>query len=322
MSSFDLRRLRYFVVVAELGSVTRAAAELHVAQPALSHQMRLLEEEVGGELFARGPHGVRLTELGATLAKDCQPLLQEIRALRTRLTERAGEPGGPVVVGLAQTLGCVLAVPLLELAMQRFPRVQVRIRELMSSDIPDLLRTGAIDFALSYALPSVRGVRSTNVFAEDLYLFGTAAAARRFLPGARGEVAFAGMADVPLYLSARNNGFREYLESLARQRRVKLHVAAEVDSVSIRRELALSGAGFTILSGSTIANDMRRKSMFAARITQPQIRRRISFVRAGDASLSGAAQAIASLTRDAFAAVATPERWPGGVLPSAIPKIV
>jgi hypothetical protein len=76
-------------------------------------------------------------------------------------------------------------------------------------------------------------VRSTNVFAEDLYLFGTAAAARRFLPGARGdEVAFAGMADVPLYLSARNNGFREYLESLARQRRVKLHVAAEVDSVA------------------------------------------------------------------------------------------
>lgn len=323
MNSFDLRRLRYFVTVAELGSVTRAAAELHVAQPALSHQMRLLEEELGGELFARGPHGVKLTELGAQLAKDCRPLLEEIRRLRTRLAERAGEPEGPVVVGLAQTLGCVIAVPLLELVAKRFPRVRVRIRELMSSDIPELLRAGGIDFALSYALPSVRGIRCSVVFTEDLYLVGSAAAARRLLGVAHAsEVAFADLGRLPLFLSARNNGFREDLESLARTRGVKFVVEAEIDSVGVRRELALSGAGFTILSGATVAADMRRRAVFAARITEPQVRRRISFVRAADASLSGAAQAVASTTRQAFAAVATPERWPGGVLPTAIPKLV
>ena len=102
MSSFDLRRLRYFVAVAELGSVTRAASELHVAQPALSYQIRLLEEEVGGELFARGPRGVRLTELGIALAAESRRLLGDIKALRNRLSDRAGDPEGEVVVGLAQ----------------------------------------------------------------------------------------------------------------------------------------------------------------------------------------------------------------------------
>ena len=110
MSSFDLRRLRYFVAVAELGSVTKAASELHVAQPALSHQIRLLEEELGGALFTRGPHGVSLTELGTTAAAESRHLLGNIKALRDRLSVHAGGTEGEVVVGLAQTIGPVLAV--------------------------------------------------------------------------------------------------------------------------------------------------------------------------------------------------------------------
>jgi len=323
MSSFDLRRLRYFVAVAELGSVTRAASELHVAQPALSYQIRLLEEEVGGELFARGPRGVRLTELGIALAAESRRLLGDIKALRNRLSDRAGDPEGEVVVGLAQTIGPVLAVPLLGLAAKQLPRVRIQIRELMSSDIPELLRSEAIDFALSYAIPSGRGIQSINVFAEDLFLFGTAQAAKKFLARPDlSEVRFADLKNVPLYLSARSNGFREELEGIARKRGTRLTVVAEVDSVAIRKDIALHGGGFTILSGATIAKEIHRRGMFAARITHPPIRRKICFVRRTGGAASRAGKAVAALIGDALASVATNDKWPGAVLPDAIPKLI
>ena len=323
MSSFDLRRLRYFVAVAELGSVTRAASELHVAQPALSYQIRLLEEEVGGELFARGPQGVRLTELGTDLAEESRRLLGDIKALRNRLNDRAGDPEGEVVVGLAQTIGPVLAVPLLELAAKKLPRVRIHIRELMSSDIPELLRSESIDFALSYAIPSGRGVHSVNVFSEDLFLFGTAKSAKNFFARADiSEVRFADLKNVPLYLSSRSNGFREALEGIARKRKTPLNVAAEIDSVSIRKDIALHGAGFTILSGATICKEIHRRDIFAARITHPPIRRKICFVRRTGGAASRAGKAVAALIGTALAGVATSEKWPGAVLPDAIPKLI
>ena len=115
-SCFDLRRLRYFLSVAEFGSVTRAAAELYVAQPALSLQMRLLEEEFGREIFARGPQGVRLTEFGTQLVDESRALLADVRARRERLQASNSEPQGTVTIGFAQTLGSVLALPLLDRA--------------------------------------------------------------------------------------------------------------------------------------------------------------------------------------------------------------
>src|SRR5690606_12867205 len=147
--------------------------ELHVAQPALSHQIRLLEEEIGFELFTRGPQGVRLTERGKTLAEESRVLLTNARMLRERIESDRLEPQGTVVVGVAQTIGPVLALPLLELAAKRFPRVRIRVREVMSSEIPNLLRAEALDFAFSYAIPAGRGIRSTNIFSEDSFIVGT-----------------------------------------------------------------------------------------------------------------------------------------------------
>jgi LysR family transcriptional regulator, nitrogen assimilation regulatory protein len=324
MSSFDLRRLRYFLAVAELGSVTRAASELHLAQPALSHQIRLLEEEIGVQLFARGPQGVRLTELGRTLADESRRVLSGVRLLRDRICESALEPQGDVAVGLAQTIGPVLALPLLELAALRLPRVRIRIRELMSSDIPELLRSESIDFAFSYAVPAGRGIRSTSIFSEDLFLVGTSACARQyFRKPDLNEVAFSELKGVPLYLSARLNGFREELERIARGRRIKLKVVAEVDSVSVRKEIALRGAGFTVLSGATISKEISQKDVFAARNSNPHIRRKVCYVRQTGSALSRGAEAVAALIGESLSLVAKQDMWPGVILPaSGIPKLV
>ncbi|HEX2828688.1 MAG TPA: LysR family transcriptional regulator [Burkholderiales bacterium] len=324
MSSFDLKRLRYFVAVAELGSVTRAASELHVAQPALSREMRLLEGEVGGELFARGPQGVRLTELGQTLAAQCRELLADLRSVREGLRDDVREPTGSVVIGVAQTIGPVLAPVLVALAAKRLARVHLQIRELMSSDIPDLLRTESIDFALSYAIPAGRGIRSTDLFSEDLFVVGTSAVARQCLgKSTAAEIVFSELRHVPLYLSARTNGFREELEQMARARKVRLNVVAEIDSVAIRREMALDGAGFTILSGATIRRDMSRRGVFAARIVDPRVRREVCFVSRSGSAVSRAAREIAGLARESLSGLIAGGLWPGANMPaSGIPRLV
>jgi LysR family nitrogen assimilation transcriptional regulator len=324
MSSFDLKRLRYFVAVAELGSVTRAATELHVAQPALSHQIRLLEDELGFALFVRGPQGVRLTEQGHALADESRALLGEARALRERVQAGRQDPQGTVVIGLAQTIGPVLALPLLELAAQRYQRVRIRVRELMSSDIPNLLRTESVDFAFSYAIPAGRGIRSTNIFSEDVFIVGTTQCAKsHFGKAGLKEINFLDLKGVPLYLSARPNAFREELELIARGKKIKLNVPSEVDSVSVRKEIALRGAGFTLLSGATIRREMLADDIFAARIVSPHLRRKICFVRQSDSALSHASEAVAGLIAESLTLIVQQELWPGAILPAAgIPKLV
>lgn len=315
-SSFDLRRLRYFVTVAEFGSVTRAAAELHVAQPALSLHMRQLEEEFGREIFARGPQGVRLTEFGRQLAEESRALLADVGDRRERLKASSAEPQGIVVIGFAQTLASVLALPLLELAAQRFPRVNLRIRDVMSGDIPALIRADSVDFVFSYAIATGAGIQSTSLFSEDLFVVGDLQCANQHFGNADvKEIDFADLAGVPLYLAARSNTFREEMERLARIKKIKLQVPADIDSVAVRKQVALSGIGFTILSGASIATEMREGRIFAARVVRPELRRKICFIRSNKGTLSNAPRAIAELLAESLPQIVEHHAWPGAIMP-------
>ena len=315
-SSFDLRRLRYFLTVAEFGSVTRAAAELHVAQPAMSLQMRLLEEEFGRAVFARGPQGVRLTEFGRQLAEEARALLTDVRNRRERLQAVSTEPQGTVVVGLAQTLVSTLALPLLALVRERFPRVNLRIREVMSSDIPAMIRAEAVDFVFSYEISGGAGIQSTSLFSEDIYLVGQRQHARQLFGNADlAEIEFTRLGAVPLYLASRSNTFREEVERVARTKRIKLNVQADVDSVAVRKEAALRGIGMTILSGASIVGELREGRIFAARIVKPELRRHICFVRAHKEPLSPAAMAIAERFVADLPQTVARLAWPGAIMP-------
>ena len=312
MSSFDLRRLRYFVAVAELGTVTSAARELYVAQPALSNHIKKLEEEVGGELFTRSPRGVQLTKLGEKLHSHARTILNEIDMLRSDLRGGPSEPEGTVVIGMAPTIGTILAGAVLEAVTKRLPRVRVQIRETMSRDLPDLIRGGALDYALSYDIATVRGVQSTPVFLEDSYLVGLWSKAKGWKNLERKrDVPFDALQGIPLFLSGPANAFREKLEQTALRRRVELHIVAEVDSLAIRRDLALRGAGFTILSGTAIHANPEAKDVFAARIVRPRILRQICFVRPSTAPTSRAAIEVAQVIDQTLRALLDQAAWTG-----------
>ena len=311
--SFELRRLRYFVKVAELGSLTRAAEALHVAQPALSQQMRTLEAEVGVQLLVRGPRGVALTDAGQRMRAEASALLAGVKTLVERVKE-ARDPEGEVVIGVGQTIGSLLMVPLLELAAERLPRVRIQVREMLSGLLPDLVRSGAVDFAISYNTVSGNGIDAVTVLEEEMCLVGQRRLVERHVGARRsGDFRFRDIAGVPLFLSRRGHILRELVERVARGKGIELNLVAEIDSLYIMKELALGGSGCCVLSRANLRRELEHHDLYVGRLTGPVIRREVCFVRRHGHALPRAGAEIAGLAAEVLARMVKEHAWQGAL---------
>ncbi|HYZ29922.1 MAG TPA: LysR family transcriptional regulator, partial [Thermoleophilaceae bacterium] len=144
----ELRQLRYLVALADERSFTRAAARVHVAQPALSQQIRRLEDEVGLALVDRTTRRVALTEAGGALTERARRILSEVDAARAELGELAGVRAGRVTIGAMRTLGPFDLPRLLARYHERFPQVELTVREDASDALAEMVRSDAVDLAL------------------------------------------------------------------------------------------------------------------------------------------------------------------------------
>lgn len=315
--NLDFRRLRYFVKVAELGSLTRAAEALHLAQPALSQQIRGLEEELGVKLLSRGPRGVSLTEPGRRMLEEARAMIAGARSLVERVRGDASEPEGEVVIGVGQTVGSLLVLPLLEAASKRMPRVRIQIREMLSGLLPELVRSGAVDFAISYNTRSGNGIEAITVLSEEMCLVGQRRLAQRYLGKRLGdEVPFKSIAGLPMYLSRRTHILRELVERVAKERKAAPNLLAEVDSLYIMKELALGGTGFCVLSRANVRRELEHHDLYVARIVQPVIRRDICLVRRSGGSLARAARETVFLAVETLAGMVKDDVWRGTLEPN------
>lgn len=145
----DLRRLRYFVAVAEEGSVTRAAQRLHLAQQSLSQQIRELEAQLGVVLFDRRRRGVELTDVGEVLLREARPVLaQAERAVQAVRGAARGEQG-ELRVGFLSSVANYLMPPVVRGFGERHPGVRLRTEDLSIASLVAGVREGRLDAALS-----------------------------------------------------------------------------------------------------------------------------------------------------------------------------
>lgn len=145
----ELRHLRYFVAVAETGSLSRAAEKLFIAQPPLSVQIRQLEEELGAALFMRHPKGVRLTAAGEALLPEARLLLQ--RAQRLRDLVAPGQGTGSLVLGFVPSAAGTVIPELVRALRRSLPALAVELKEAISSEQVQALVAGRIDLGLARA---------------------------------------------------------------------------------------------------------------------------------------------------------------------------
>lgn len=289
----DLRQIRYFVGIVECGSLTRAAQEMNVAQPALSQHLKRLEEDLGQPLLLRTRRGVVPTEAGRILYERGRSLLGQMEVLREDLLTAQAEPRGQCSVGIPTSLGAVLSVPLAAAIRHAFPQIRLRVVEGLSGHMAEWLRAGRLDLALIFG-DSLSGLACRMVATEDLRLVMAGNDPRRpaLLRGqADGAVAFHQVAELPLILPGRPHGVREEVEVAARQCGVTLDVVLEMDALESIRALVAAGLGYTVLSGR-VAHGGGNWGLVSVPIQTPAITRTIQLAHVAERPLSNAALAV------------------------------
>jgi DNA-binding transcriptional LysR family regulator len=215
-----------------------------------------------------------------------------------------------VVIGVGQSIGSVLMGPLLEQAAHRLPRVRIQVRELMGGLLPELMRSGSIDFAVSLNTVSGHGIRSAALLCEEMCLVGQRRLVERHLGGATSDkFRFRDLDRLPLYLSRRGQFVRETMEAAAKSKGIVLDVRSEVDSVHILKELALSGAGCCVLSRTSVRRESDDHDLYIGRITAPIIRRDVFLVYRR--AMPRAAREIVDLSLEVLARLVKDGLWSG-----------
>ena len=271
----DLKQLEYFVRVAELGSFTRAAVELDVAQPALSRQVRLLEVELRQTLLVRNGRGAVPTEAGQVLLEHGRGILHQVQRARDDLGRLRGGLSGRVALGLPSSVARVLAVPLTRAFREAMPEAKLSISEALSAGLQDGLASGRLDIAVLYNAQPSRELDVTPLVDEELLLV------RARPPGLHedpppGPVELKEIAQLPLVIPSRPNAIRMHVESALAQIGARPNVALEIDGVTAILDLVLDGAGCAILSRNALLNSPRPSAYTAQPIGTPPLRIELS----------------------------------------------
>ena len=266
----DLKQIEYFVRVAELGSFTRAAAALDVAQPALSRQVRLLEVELRQSLLIRNGRGALPTEAGKLLLEHGRGILHQVERAREELGRVRGALAGRVAVGLPPTIARMMAVPLIHGFRQRMPQATLSLTEGLSTGMLESLSSGRLDIALLYnAMPSPE-IELTPLFQEDLFLVQARPVGKKEVTVR--AVTLRELAQVPLVIPSRPNAIRMQVEAELAAQGLKPTIALEVDSVASILELVADGAGSAVLAGHAMRNSGQPRAFAARPIGSPRVR--------------------------------------------------
>jgi len=277
----DIRQLRYFIAIVEQGSFSRAAATLHVAQPALSLHVRNVEAELGTRLLFRSPKGVVPTEAGEILLRNARTIIDQLKITEEEVRGHQNDPVGTVRLGLPGTISEILSVPLIMAARNRYPRIELRIAEAMSGFVLEWLRESRIDLAVIYRNVSDSGLASIELLEEELVFFAPAQGLAGLsdtgftgpLPAPEARPQLADIANVPLILPGKAHGLRHLIDRHAATAGIDLDVSIEVDSYSNIKRLVCSGLGCSILPLNAISQEVSAGLLESWRIGDVRLRR-------------------------------------------------
>jgi DNA-binding transcriptional LysR family regulator len=308
----DLRQLNTFLQVAELGSLSRAADRLRIAQPALSRQIRLLEEELKVPLFTRHGRGMELTGPGEALRARAAAILRQVEETRAELIEEAGAVRGRVVFGLPPTVGAVVATRLVERFHATYPEVRLRVVQAFSGYLLDWLQGGEVDVAVVYAGATASGVRTSPLLVETLVLVTEPG---RDLP-LHHAIPFAEVAKERLILPGPQHGLRRLIEAEAGRLGLALDVAVEADDLAMLKALAGKGLGATILPQAAVHEEVAEGRLRAAPIIDPHLSRKLVVAEPLGRHPTNAVRRFAGLLREEVAGMVRSGLWDGQLLGS------
>jgi LysR family nitrogen assimilation transcriptional regulator len=301
----DLKSIKFFVAVADSGSITRAAQQLGLVQPALTRQINKLEQEFGVRLFTRQPRGVQLTATGRDFLEHCRRITDEVERARHEISSQGKEPRGTVVLGTTTTLGRVLMPTLVGHCLEQLPQIVLRVVEARSVRLHEQLLMGALDMAILTNPVGSFQLSLLPLMAEPLCVVGPWGWKARDTPVRPDE-----LARLPLLVTP---GMRALASGPGSRKRVDLKVVVEIDSIETIRVMVIAGKGYTIVPESALLDDIRARRLQANPLDLPGRERRLVLAARTDNADLPALRQLSRIVRQAVEetmATAAPVRSP------------
>jgi LysR family nitrogen assimilation transcriptional regulator len=306
----DTHRLKYFQRIAEEGSITRAAGLLGIAQPALSRQLQLLEEELGVALFRRTRRGVELTDAGERLrASTAAPLRQLELAV-----QYAGSPLARLernmLLGLLETTVDVLAAPLINSLITVFPNAVFSVTVGSTDQLVDAMLKGAVDVALINPVPDER-VFYRKMLIEDLVLVG----GPQSLLEATHAVPFIDVVALPLVIPRSPAGIGHALENASLRTKVNMSYRTTSDSLQVTKTLIEAGLVYGILPLSACRREVDDGRLRFAPIREPALTQQLGVAATSQLDLPRELTVkLGNTIREEVAALIKSGRWSAELL--------
>ena len=279
----NFRRLKYFVKIVDIGSLTQAAEVLHIAQPALSQQVATLEGELNQQLLIRTKRGVTPTGAGKILYTHARAILRQCE-------HNVGQSlSGQVSIGFAPgTAASSITMPLLQAVRAEFPEVVIYLHENSGAVLNEKLINHQLDMAVIYEHSPVAGVSSQALLREDLFLVGT-----QDCPGQSVDVN--AIAQMNLFLPSDYSAVRLRVDEAFSLRRLTAKVIGEIESIATLTAAIASGMGVAVLPESAARSLCGAVNGWMSRITTPSMSLSLSLNLPARANLSPQAQAVKEL---------------------------
>ncbi len=303
----DLRQLRYFSAVATLGSFSRAAEQLHVAQSAISRQIQGLEEEIGVALLRRKPK-LQPTEAGILLLERAASIIGQVRALRDDVREYADVPKGVLRVGMVPFSGQVFMPRAITRFVREFGDVRVQVQTAMSGVLIGWLRNDAIDVAIMHSPWA-----GLDFACEPLVYGGMVLVLPPgpvgFACDGNGPFTLRQVAPLPLILATTENPQRVLLEGAALAQGLTLNVVLEADNLATILALVQEGLGCTVIAYGAVHTMAGAGAVRIAHLADP-IRTDVSFVTNAKRPVTAAIRQFRGVVRAEVEAVAARGEMP------------
>lgn len=295
----EIRQLRAFVAVAELGTFTAAAARVHVTQSAISMQIRQLEEETGMQLFVRAPRGVLLTEAGERLLVRARNILHEHDATLMEMAELGGTEHGRLRIGSASANVSSEALPcVLKVMRERHPRMEIFVKTGTSEALVEQLLSGELDMALVSLPVEAHGIKTEMLLRDSLV-----AIVCPEHPLARQRVVSAyTLASEKLILGERGGNTRRIIEQFFMEAGVKPTVSMELNRLAAIKRMVEACMGVGIVPLQSVSAEVEEGRIKALWIEGAQINWELGLARLSAAYDSPVCQSFIEVCRKQFGA--------------------
>lgn len=306
----DIRRLQAFVKIIDIGSISRAADILNIAQPALSQQLASLETAFKQKLLIRSKMGVTPTAAGLELYRHAQTMIKQLDRAMTEVSSGAGPLVGKVSVGLSPySSGSTLSLALLKEVRAKLPGIILHLTESFDDIYSEMVMTGRLDMAIIHGAGPIKGVHFTPLMKENFFL--VAPEESPFTERGTAPVKLSELTEIPLLLPPDYNFVRKRINTAFARKQIKPHIVAEVEALLTLQDAVAAGIGFTILPWSVASKIIVPGKSRVHELCSPVIQEDVSLCVPESIPETEAGVAVRNILIKLAKSMVMSQNWPG-----------